>query len=477
MNCCSWKSHAKLGILILGLTGSVIGQDDSKDEPVAKALPAEEPQPKFDQDVVVVSRSRQFRISGSDPALRAAAANLAEDTKDGLLKLLEELDDWKVPVILNLSGKFGDPVPLRSTVSKLSYHEAGYQVNVFINLSRGLPQEACQRAVIEACLLARSLKDAATVDAQVRRSIPPWLIEGLSEATDWRLGRSDRRMYDALFRHGELFDLEKLFGLDEAGLLELDAASKAAFRVSAGALVMALCEQPDGKAGMRTFAKEAPSYSGEFPALLRQHFPELNMSKSGLAKWWKLQLANKGSAPLTEVIGVVITDQELVDALKIRYRDSDATMHEIPISEWSQAPELSKAERVESVRLMEEELVRLSYRCFPSYRPLLQEYQLILKQWVAGENKDISGSLLKLKAARESMVTKAGRARDFLDWFEITRARETSGAFNDYLGLKMRLKIQSNPRKDPITEYLDRLDPLFVLPEQHKPPLFPFGKF
>jgi len=477
MNSCSWKSHAKLGLIILGFPAFVFGQGDSKDQPAAKAVPVEDHQPKFDQDGVVVSRSRQFRISGSDPAMRAAAANLAEDTKDELLKLLEERDDWKVPIIINLSGNYGDPVPLRSAVLKLSYHEAGYQVNVFINLSRGLPKEACQRVVIEGCLMARSLKDAAKADAEVSRSIPPWLIEGLSEATEWRLGRSDRRLYDALFRHGELFDLEKLFALDEAGLLALDAASKAAFRVSAGALVMALCEQPEGKAGMRIFTKEAPSYSGEFPALLRQHFPELNMSKSGLKKWWQLQLANKGSAPLTEVIGVVNTDQELDRALKLRYRDSAAAMHEIPLSEWSQAPELSEAERVESVRLMEEELVRLSYRCFPSYRPILQEYQLILKQWVAGDTKNISVSLLKLRETRENMVAKAGRARDFLDWFEITRARETSGAFDDYLGLKMRLKTQSEPRKDPITKYLDRLDPLFVVPEPHNPPLFPFGKF
>ena len=477
MNSCSWKTYVMLGVMILGSFGSADGQDESKEQPVPKAVLVEDLQPNFDQDVVVVSRSRQFKISGSDSVMRAAAANLAEGTKDELLKFLEERDDWKVPIIIELSGKFGDPIPLRNTVLKLSFNEDGYQVNVFVNLSRDLPKEAYERGIIEGCLLARSLKDTVKVDDQIPRSIPPWLIEGLSEASAWRLGKSDRRLYDALFRHEELFELEKLFGLDEAGLLALDAASKAAFRVSAGALVMALNEQPDGKAGMKNFLKEAPSYSGEFPTLLRLHFPELNMSQSSLTKWWKLQLANKGMAPLAEVTGVVNTDAELELSLKIRYRDAVAVIHEVPISEWSQIPELSKAERAESVRLTEDELVRLSYRCFPSYRPLLKEYQLILKQWVAGETKDISASLLKLTEARESMVAKSERARDFLDWFEITRARETSGAFDDYLSLKMRLKAQANSRNDSISKYLDRLDRLFVIPEQRKPPLLPLSAF
>jgi hypothetical protein len=463
--------------MLLGFSCVVNGQADLKDQPAPKAIPVEDLLPKFDQDGVAISRTRQFKISGSDPATRAAAANLAEDTKDELLKLLEEKDNWKVPVVVEMRGKFGDAIPLRNTVIKLRYNEVGYEVDIFVNLSRGLPKESYQRAVIEGCLLARSLKAAAKVDAEVPRSVPPWLVEGIAEAASWRLGQSDRKLYDALFRNGGLFELNHLFEVDAGSLISLDAASRAAFRVSAGALVMALCEQPDGKAGMRSFLKEVPSFKGELPALLRKHFPELNLSQSSLSKWWALQLANKGAAPLAEVIGVINTDQELERALQIRYRDPEGALHEVPLMKWNRVPELTQAERVEAVRLTEEELVRLSYRCFPSYRPLLKEYQLILAEWVSGETKRISESLLKLAKARKTMVVKSELARDLLDWFEITRARETSGAFDDYLTLKSRLKAQSNPRKDSITKYLDRLDPLFVIPEQRQPYLLPVGGF
>ena len=474
MNMCSWKYLTKLGIMILGISSSIYGQDDLKDQPVPKAIPIEDLQPKFGKDMVVISRSRQFKISGAEPAIRSGAAILAEETKDELLRLLEEKDEWKVPVIVEMRGKFGDPIPLRNTVLQSTFNEVGYEVKILVNLSRGLPRESFQRAVIAGCILARSLKDAPKSDSQVPYTVSPWLVEGIAEAISWRLGKSDRRMYDTLFRHGGLFELKNVFELDETGYLELDAASRAAFRVSAGAMVMALSGQPDGKAGMRSFLKEASSYSGEVPTLLRQHFPELNLSQSSLAKWWTLQLADKGVAPLTEAIGVVKTDQELERALKIRYHTVEGSLGEVPFAEWDKLPALSKAERVEAVRLTEEELVRLSFRCFPSFRPLLSEYQIILTKWVGGETKGLTESLTKLSETRNTMVAKSERARDYLDWFEITRARETSGAFDDYLTLKARLKIQSNPRKDSITKYLDRLDPLFVIPEQRQPNLFPF---
>jgi hypothetical protein len=83
-------------------------------------------------------------------------------------------------------------------------------------------------------------------------------------------------------------------------------------------------------------------------------------------------------------------------------------------------------------------------------------------------------SLQALTETRATMVAKAERARDFMDWFEITRARETSGAFDDYLSLKARLKNRPNTRTDSLSKYLDRLDPLFTIPGDKKAEPFDF---
>ena len=59
------------------------------------------------------------------------------------------------------------------------------------------------------------------------------------------------------------------------------------------------------------------------------------------------------------------------------------------------------------------------------------------------------------------MTAKAQQASDYLDWFEITRARETSGAFDDYMRLKDRLKANPHRRSDDLSKYLDRMDAIF----------------
>jgi hypothetical protein len=71
------------------------------------------------------------------------------------------------------------------------------------------------------------------------------------------------------------------------------------------------------------------------------------------------------------------------------------------------------------------------------------------------------------------MTARAARARDYLDWFEITRARETSGAFDDYQRLKDRLKANPHLRNDDLSAYLDRMDRLFHREEPKSPFLTP----
>ena len=317
-----------------------------------------------------------------------------------------------------------------------------------------------------AWLAARGVRDLPDAEAEVPLAVPPWFVEGMLEATEWRMKRSDRKLYDALSNNGGLFKLDEVFALTEAGYASIDAVSRAAFRVSSGALVMALLEQPDGKEGFRSFLGELASHQGEMPALLRRHFPDLNLSETSLEKWWKLQLANKGEAPLSESLGVMQTERALEEALRLRRHDAEGNLVEVPVSEWESIAGMPDVERLEAVRLAEDALLRLSYRSFPSYRPLLREYQAVLLRIAKGETKEISETLAELSESRRTMLTKAERARDFMDWFEITRARETSGAFNDYLSLKEQLKNRPNTRKDGMSRYLDRIDPLFTLPQE-----------
>lgn len=292
--------------------------------------------------------------------------------------------------------------------------------------------------------------------------VPPWLVEGLREATAWRLNQSDRRLYETLFKTGGLYKLDEVFALDGGRYEDLDGAMRAAFRVSSGALVMALLEQPQGKTGFIAFLNEVAEFQGEMPALLRKHFPELNLSETSLSKWWALQLANIGGQNLaTDIFTVSKTEENLNEALRLNFRTPEGIIQQKELGAWQEIAPLPEAERVNSVRLAQDSLVRLSYRCFPSYRPLLSEYQIVLGSIAKNKTKDVPSQLTALAERRAVMTAKERRAKDFLDWFEITRARETSGAFDDYMRLKERLKSNPHRRTDDLSKYLDRMDVIF----------------
>lgn len=426
----------------------------------------------------IISRSKQFRIGGGDESLRGSVAMIAEETKDELLRLTEENDEWKVPLTITLHGKQGDPMPLRMVNMQLLVSEAGYDLRLDVHLSRGIEQERFKYAVTSALIYERGLRARPTQDSDRPLLVAPWLIDGLREASDWRLNRSDRRLYEALFKRGGLFKIDELLSMDQAAFDDMDGATRAAFRVSSGALVMALLEQPQGKEGFRAFITEVAAFEGEIPTLLRKHFPELNLSETSLAKWWALQLASKGGLTLlTDILTISQTETALGESLLLNFRTPEGIIQQKDLNAWPELAAMKEPERTEAIKQAQEALVRLSYRCFPSYRSILSEYQLVLSAIAKNKTEGIAQRLAAIDETRTTMKAKANYARDYLDWFEITRARETSGAFDDYMRLKDRLKANPHQRKDDLSLYLDKMDAIFhredSQPQPQQPAMLP----
>lgn len=410
----------------------------------------------------VLSSSKQFRVSGGDSLARGTLAMLAEETKTELLHLTEEQDGWKVPVSIVLHGKAGDPPPPRTLVTSLLVVAGVRELKLDKHLGPGLERERFKRAITAMLLYERALVANAGGGPDRPLHVPAWLADGLREATEWRLNQSDRRLYATLFKQGGLFKIDELFALDDEAFENLDGATRAAFRVSCGALVMALLEQPQGKEGFRSFLTEVAGYEGEMPGLLRKHFPELNLSETSLAKWWALQLANKGALNLlTDIFTITRTEAALAEALQLDFRTEEGIVRQKELAAWPELAALQEPQRIAALRFARDALARLSYRCFPSYRPLMARYQAVLGDLAENKTEGVPQALAELEETRATMVARATRGRDYLDWFEITRARRTSGAFDDYLRLKEELKSNPRRRKDGISEYLDRMDAIF----------------
>jgi len=410
---------------------------------------------------VSVSRTRQFVVRGGDGPERGAVAILAEDTKQELLKLLDAKDEWKVPVVVELHGKPGDPRPPRTVVPGLFATDQGWRLQLDVHLARGVENDRFEHAVLAMLVYEWSLRGMAAGDAEQRLVVRPWLVEGLREAIRWRSKRTDRRIYESIHKSGGLFRLEQLFGLGEQQFDDLDAASREAFRVSAGSLVLALLEQASGRAAFRRMLGEVARFEGDTPILLRKHFPDLNLSERSLAKLWALQLANMAEAPLTEVLTIAETEAALEAALQLHVRDAGGLVASRSLEQFRDLAGLTEAERAEAVRPAQDALVRVSYRCFPSFRPLLGDYQQVLRDIATGKDRKTAERLAKLAEFRELMSQRAARARDYMDWFEITRARESSGEFDDYLRIKEQLKQAGGSGNDPVSRYLDDMQKAF----------------
>lgn len=410
-----------------------------------------------------VSRTKQFRVTGGDAGLRGTVVMLADEARDELRALLAEKEEEqvKVPIRVILAGKPGDALPPNPIAMKLFFDERGYQLQIFVHLGRGVDKERLANVLTAALIHERTLRSVKP-DEEKASTVKPWLVDGLREASAWRLGRGDRRAYEALFKRGGIYSMQDLFKETDDTRAAMDSAMRLAFQVSSGALVMALLEQPQGKEGFRAFLSEVTMFEGDMPVLLRKHFPDLNLSETSLAKWWALQMASKGTAPLTDRLSITETEAALDDVLKLHVRNDDGGMTGKPLSAWEELKDLKPIEKLEAVRPAQDGLTRLSYRCFPSYYPLISEYQSVLSSVEKDKTKKVAEQIESLASSRVLMLAKAERARDFMDWFEITRARETSGAFDDYLRLKDNLVERPRRREDPVSIYLDRVDGLFL---------------
>ncbi len=470
---------ARLSLLLVALAGLAAAQ-----EPPA-AVPVEEPglQPVVPGANVpqpaaadrATSRSGMFRVRGGEQGERSSVALALEQIKNDFESLLRDknldaekqaakkaaffepekrTDDFKVPVDVMLTGDEGGP----SVEYSLRFTPDTFLLGIRIRLDRGIDNDQLERAALTVLLYERALRGVKPGELADPLVVRPWLVEGLIEAWKWRNDRADRRLYEGVFKRGGGFTMDELFELTEKSFVQLDGASRMSFRVLSGALAMALVEQPQGRDGFRNFCGEAARFHGEMPVLLRKHFPELTLSERSLAKWWALTLAKLIAPKLSEVLPIPETERDLTEALQFHTRDPDGNPINQGVEAWKTLAELKAPERAEAARPAEDGLSRLSYRCFPSYRALLDDYQQILRDFVEGKHDDLDSRLHDLAGQRQLRMERANRARDYMDFVEISNARELSGEFDDYLRLKRELELRPRPkRNDTISTALDTL--------------------
>ncbi|MCP5536500.1 MAG: hypothetical protein H7A51_09750 [Akkermansiaceae bacterium] len=411
-----------------------------------------------------VTHFGKISVVGSEQNVRGSIASMAEGLRVELNKVCsDEQRAMKLPIIIRLMNRKEDREGALSVASGIKQVQGQYQLMIYVNLGKGVDYQRLRYHLMEMLLFERGLGDGQEVAEGERLIVKPWLIVGMLESLDIKAGRADKRIYLADVSYMEILPLQKVFDATEKEWREMIGRNPIAFRAISGAMVNSLLRQPGGRPAMSAYLADVATFKGENENLLRKHFPGMNQSRNSLQKWVNLELLELGTARQTDVHSILETDKRLDSILKLRYRDKEGAATTVEIDDYAEVLKLKPAERFEAVASARAELERLSYRCFPTYRPLLSEYEMILRDVILGKDKDIEQRLAKLMDIRLKLQESGKRVRDYLDWYYITQSNEVSGDFEKYIQLKQGLeKEQLRPPADDSTQkYLDQVQKIF----------------
>ncbi|MDA7537586.1 hypothetical protein N8539_00385 [Akkermansiaceae bacterium] len=405
----------------------------------------------------------QIVVHGGTPQMRAEIIQDAEALIRALDTMVNPSLGQTSPIVLELFPPItGQPGAIRRELLTIpeDKNRFRFQLNVRLSAPGVYPQKDLKRTLLEVFLIERGIRGAAPDELPESFLLAPWLIDGIGEAIAWQAKKGERAVYAALRDNGGWMTVGKLIDQKKTGLL--DPLSHELFRASSGALTMALLAQPDGKKSMSHYLNEASGFAGEPIELLRKHFPDVNLGREGLEKWWLTQVAALAEPGLTQTMTIKQTEKEIVAALKLYLPDETGRLVPRDLEAWPDVMDLEKNEdRLAAIRQASDLLTGLSYRCFPTYRPVIGGYLKTLAD-LTGEKRDhIMQALDNLNMFREAERRRHERLVDLLDWYHLSTVQEDSGEFDDYLAVKKELEKAEVPADDPLINYVDQAQKLF----------------
>jgi hypothetical protein len=410
----------------------------------------------------------RLTVYGGSSALRVAMVQDAEILIKDLDHLAGEVTGKAFPIFLQLypavegkASRIGrDFLKTPEAVSK-------YRLQIDLRLGQGnsFDQDQLDRVLLEMLLMERTLRSLPEDETAERVEIRPWLLDGVMEAILWDKNKGDRRMYSSLVDSGGWVEVEKL--ADRTTVGDLDVLTRELFRASSGALVMALLAQPQGKESMVNFLGKVAVYEGEPLNLLRTHFPQVNLGSKSLERWWMLQVAAMSEQKLTERMTIPETEEQLGKVLELHLRDARGRVYRVGIESWNQVAALAtKEERIEAVRPALDLLAHLSFRSFPTYRDVIGEYIRLLSGLAMGKTEGMETALGNLQTFRTAESQRHEQVEDYMDWHHLRSVIKESGKFEDFIRLKKNLRGDEDSSKDPIQEYLDKVQKLYEQPKR-----------
>ncbi len=392
-----------------------------------------------------VSPSRQFLIYGTNAQLRGAMSDAAEQVKANLLSILRQPDNWKTPIIVNLQFPQANLPDVPKSALYFSQTGAGLKLQLDLIIGADIHAPRIQRDLLRAILLERIYRahsDIAPGSAYVEP--PEWLLDGLLAAAP---GYDRTPLADAAksLAENKVVPLEEFLRQHPE---RLDSPGQSIYRACALALVQSLVDGSEGGARLARYIDNLSSASNDPIADLKSNFPAL--SANDIEKIWQSNVMKLSASQRFELLTFAETERRLDESLQIKLAKKTARLEEFLHGK------LSSSDKAALQRLTQD-LMLTGAAANPVMRPIVNEYQQIAERLLAGKRKGIAERLARLRATRTKLVARMNEVDDYLNWFEATQSKTSSGIFADYLRTAAERDERNARRRDAMSVYLDAI--------------------
>lgn len=441
----------------------VIGEDPPKAVPVDGNVEVKDVDDVKNKTSAGVNN--QFRVSGESLHLNKSVTSLCDEMSKGVYDLLGEKRPesgfYPIHVHLYSKGNAKRDRVFKTTATPIVGN--GFRVDLVVDIREQIDRSDLEAGVMQAIVMERTLRTDPKLNEESVVNVPRWVSDGLLGALKWKEGARNRGMFEVLTRKPELFPVSKLFTTKYKDIQAMGETVRALYEASATAMVMSLSRQKSGKANLSKMLSEVAVFEGEPEELLRKNFPAMNVGKRGLQKLWNLQLAEMSVPRLIDTETLITTEEKLREVLFFRLIGDDRLERKVAMKDFDVLAGVDQKERVRAITILRQDLVQLSFRAYPDYQPILAEYGFILTSLARGEMDGVAERLEKLSEEREIMYQSGQRARDVLDWYQLSTARDLKGDFTGYQRLLERMKREkTSGEENGVSHYVNQVQKLMT---------------
>ena len=173
------------------------------------------------------------------------------------------------------------------------------------------------------------------------------------------------------------------------------------------------------------------------------------------AETWRENIARVASERRFALLTFIATSEQLDNCLQAKIAQDRAKKNLLTLEETvgTSRPNIDAV----AAKKLGEQLMLLTTRAHPLLRPIVVDYQLAAELMARKKRSGLSKRLTKSKALREKIAARMSEVDDFMNWYEATQAKTTSGTFGDYLHVSTNNDAAPR-RRDALSVYLDALE-------------------